>query len=145
MKPTVPVVLFAYSRPDHLTRTLESLRCNEVPLIYVFSDGPKTLKQAGDVARVREILGNVDWCDIDLCLREDNLGLGRSILTGVSAVLTKHDSVIIFEDDLVCVPGTVQIHVRGFEILFGQLSRDERNGLDPPPCYPSRRDRSTIF
>ena len=106
MKPTVPVVLFAYSRPDHLTRTLESLRCNEVPLIHAFSDGPKTPKQAGDVAKVREILRNVDWCDINLCLREENLGLGRSILTGVSAVLTKHDSVIVFEDDLVCVPGT---------------------------------------
>ena len=106
MKPAIPVVLFAYSRPDHLTRTLESLRSNEVPLIYAFSDGPKTPKQAGDVAKVREILRNVDWCAIDLCLREENLGLGRSVLTGVSAVLKKHDSAIVFEDDLICVPGT---------------------------------------
>jgi hypothetical protein len=41
-----------------------------------------------------------------LCERETNLGLGRSILTGVTEVLDKHESAIVYEDDLVCVPGT---------------------------------------
>lgn len=58
------------------------------------------------MAEVRHILHAVDWCETVLCERKTNLGLGRSILTGVTEVLSRHDSAVIFEDDLVCVPGT---------------------------------------
>lgn len=103
---SAPVILFTYARPDHLRRTLECLRENQVPLIYAFSDGPRTPDKAPLVAQVREILRDIDWCEVVLCERETNLGLGRSILTGVTEVLGKHEAAIIFEDDLVCVPGT---------------------------------------
>jgi hypothetical protein len=106
MTHSIPVILFAYARPDHLLRTLDSLRANRVPLIYVFSDGPRTADRASTVAEVRRILHAIDWCEVSLCERDVNLGLGRSILTGVTEVLKKHEAAIIFEDDLVCVPGT---------------------------------------
>ncbi len=106
MKAIIPVALFAYARPDHLRRTLEVLRANEVPLIYAFSDGPSLQDKEPAVAEVRKILREIDWCEVILCERDLNLGLGRSILTGVSSVLSHHDAVIVFEDDLVCVPGT---------------------------------------
>jgi GT2 family glycosyltransferase len=67
MTPPIPVVLFAYARPDHLRRTLGCLRENQVPLIYVFSDGPRTLDKAPLVAQVREILRGIDWCEIIRC------------------------------------------------------------------------------
>jgi hypothetical protein len=102
----IPVVLFAYARPDHLRRTLACLRENRVPLIYAFSDGPRTPDKAPAVAQVRHILRSIDWCEVILCEREENLGLGRSIRAGVTSVLEKHDAVIVFEDDLICVPGT---------------------------------------
>ena len=103
---TIPIVLFTYARPDHLRRTLACLRENQVPLIYAFSDGPRTPDKAPLVAQVREILRGIDWCEVVLCEREENLGLGRSILTGVSEVLAQHEMCIVFEDDLICVPGT---------------------------------------
>jgi len=102
----IPVALFAYARPDHLRQTLEGLRSNKVPLIYAFSDGPCTMDNVPAVAEVRQILRAIDWCEMVLCERESNLGLGRSILTGATEVLSKHEAAIIFEDDLVCVPGT---------------------------------------
>ncbi len=102
----IPTVLFAYARPDHLRRTLDCLRENQVPLIYAFSDGPRTPDKADAVAQVREMLRGIDWCEVVLCERDSNLGLGRSILTGVKEVLDKHEAAIIFEDDLICVPGT---------------------------------------
>lgn len=58
------------------------------------------------MAQVRDMLRAIDWCEVVLCERETNLGLGRSILTGAIEVLEKHESAIVFEDDLVCVPGT---------------------------------------
>lgn len=103
---SIPIILFAYSRPHHLHHTLECLRENEVPLIYAFSDGPRTPDKAPAVAQVREMLRAIEWCQVVLCEREINLGLGRSILTGVTAVLSKHEAAIVVEDDLVCVPGT---------------------------------------
>jgi hypothetical protein len=106
MSSSIPVVLFAYARPEHLKQTLDSLRGNNVPLIYAFSDGPKTPDLELRVHQVREILHQVDWCEIHIVERENNLGLGRSILTGVSDVFQKHDTIIVFEDDLICVPGT---------------------------------------
>jgi hypothetical protein len=102
----IPVVLFAYSRPNHLRQTLDCLRANRVPLIYAFSDGPKSKQDMPKIEQVRKILRSIDWCEIKLCEREANLGLGRSILTGVTDVLNKHDAAIVFEDDLICVPGT---------------------------------------
>jgi hypothetical protein len=102
----IPIILFAYARPDHLRRTLECLRENHVPMIYAFSDGPRTPDKELAVAQVRSLLRGIDWCQVVLCERETNLGLGRSILTGVTEVLDRHEVVLIFEDDLICVPGT---------------------------------------
>jgi hypothetical protein len=52
------------------------------------------------------MLRAVDWCELELHERTENLGLGRSILTGVTEALNRHQAVIVFEDDLICVAGT---------------------------------------
>jgi putative methyltransferase (TIGR04325 family) len=108
MNATIPVVLFAYARPDHLRRTLACLRENQVPLIYAFSDGPRTVDKTPLVAQVREILRGIDWCQVILCERQESWGLGRSILAGITQVLSRHEMCIVFEDDLICVPATYQ-------------------------------------
>src|SRR6266702_2481552 len=59
----IPVVLFAYARPDHLRQTLDCLRVNQVPQIYAFSDGPRTPDKAPAVAEVRQTLRSIDWCE----------------------------------------------------------------------------------
>jgi hypothetical protein len=101
-----PVVLFAYNRPAHLRRTLECLRADRVPLIHAFSDGPRSGAEAAAVGAVRDVLRGIDWCELVLEERPRNLGLGRSILTGVSQALERYPRVLVFEDDLICVPGT---------------------------------------
>jgi len=111
----IPVILFAYARPDHLRRTLDCLRENQVPLMYAFSDGPASPDNLHAVAQVRAILRAIDWCQLVLCEHQHNLGLGRSILTGVTEVLGKHEAAIVFEDDLICVPGTYAYLCGGLE------------------------------
>jgi len=102
----IPVALFAYARPKHLTQTLACLRENDVSLIYAFSDGPRAEDKAQLVEQVREILHGIDWCKVVICERATNLGLGKSLLAGVTEVLSTHNMCIVFEDDLICVPGT---------------------------------------
>jgi hypothetical protein len=79
-----------------------------VPLLYAYSDGPRTIDDVPAVAQVRDMLHAIDWCEVVLHEQETNLGLGRSILEGVTEVLGIHESVIVFEDDLICVPGTYE-------------------------------------
>ncbi len=137
MNTVVPIVLFAYSRPDHLRQTLGCLRANQVPLIYAFSDGPRTPDVKPAVATVREILRSIDWCEVVLCEREENLGLGRSIRTGVTSVLSKHDAIIVYEDDLICVPGTYQYLCAALEAYRDNLAVMSVAGWTHPSVIPS--------
>jgi len=106
MSETIPVVLFAYARPTHLARALACLRENGVPLIYAFADGAKGAADAARVVEVRAMLRAVDWCELRLTERAENLGLGRNVRAGVDAVAAKHAAFIVWEDDLIAVPGT---------------------------------------
>jgi putative methyltransferase (TIGR04325 family) len=101
----IPVVLMAYARPDHLRRVLACLRANRVPMIYAFLDGARGPEDADRVAAVRALVHGIDWCEVTVTERIENLGLGRNVLDGVSQVASRHGAFIVWEDDLVCVPG----------------------------------------
>lgn len=104
--PVIPVVLFAYARPEHLARVLACLRENHVPLIYAYCDGAKGGSDGAAVVAVRGMLRNIDWSEVRLTERNKNLGLGRNVLAGVTEVAAQHEAFIVWEDDLICVPGT---------------------------------------
>lgn len=103
---TIPVVLFAYARPRHLARVLECMRANGVPLVWAFSDGAKGEDDMDRVAETRALLRAVDWCELRLVERAENFGLGRNVLAGVSEIAASYEAFIVWEDDLVTVPGT---------------------------------------
>lgn len=104
--PVIPVVIFAYARPDHLRQVLASLRENGVPMIEVFCDGAKGLADLTSVHAVRQLVHEIDWCDVQVHERPENLGLGRNVIAGVTEVARRHDAFIVWEDDLIGVPGT---------------------------------------
>ncbi|MCX6944343.1 MAG: hypothetical protein NT173_06245 [Opitutales bacterium] len=106
MAAPIPVVLFAYARPAHLARALAALRADGVPRIHAFADGAKGPGDAAAVAATRALLRGVDWCELELVERAENLGLGRNVLAGMGAVAARYDAFIGWEDDLICVPGT---------------------------------------
>jgi len=106
MSAPIPVVLFVYARTTHLVRVLACLRENRVPLLEVFADGPKSDADAARVAEVRALLRAIDWCEVRLVERSGNLGLGRNVLAGVTEVAARHEAFIVWEDDLIAVPGT---------------------------------------
>jgi len=111
----IPVAIFAYNRPDLLTRLLECLRGEQPSRLYVFCDGPRSPNDTTAVEAVRRVVAGIDWCPVRLIARGENLGLGRSVRAGVTAVLAEHESVIVFEDDLVCVPGTLRYLSAGLD------------------------------
>jgi Glycosyl transferase family 2 len=104
----IPVVVFAFRRPDLLEQTLDSLRHEPVPLLIAFSDGPRDRCDEAPVAAVRKLLRTVNWCPAQVVERHANLGLGHSVVDGVTRVLARYEAVIVIEDDLVVVPGTYE-------------------------------------
>jgi hypothetical protein len=102
----VPVILFAYARPSCLQRSLESMRQNGVKRIIAYSDGAKGESDREKVAAVRQILRAVDWSELTLIERSANWGLGENVRDGISEVARTFESFIVWEDDLVAVPGT---------------------------------------
>lgn len=79
--------------------------------MYVFSDGPLDYQISAEVDKVRKLLKQIDWCEVAVFESEKNLGLGKSILAGVTQVFENEDAAIVFEDDLICVPKTYEFLV----------------------------------
>lgn len=150
MSERIPVALFAYNRPDLLERTLAALRANEVPLLYAFSDGPRLPEHAEAVEAVRRILRGIDWCELVLVERERNLGLGVAIRSGVAEVFRAHETMIVFEDDLICVPGAYRYlcaalqhyraHPQVMSVAAWSHPRVAPPGLDGLPYFDGRAE-----
>jgi hypothetical protein len=103
-----PIALFVYNRPWHTQQTVTALLANpeaaKTPL-YIFSDAAKTETEVPAVAQVREFLRKITgFQSVTILEREENFGLARSIIDGVTFVCDKHEQVIVLEDDLVTSP-----------------------------------------
>lgn len=100
-----PIALFAYNRLNHLKKLINSLKKNELSkdsIIYIFSDGWKSLSDKNDVEAVRKYLKKIKiFKKITIIERSKNLGLSKNIISGVSEILKKYKSVIVIEDDLI--------------------------------------------
>jgi len=103
-----PIVLFAYNRPRHLQQVLDSLKENKESSssdLIVYSDAPRTSKDEEGVNQVRRLLDELDgFASIKIRKREANLGLAKSITTGVSEAFELTDKIIVVEDDLLLSP-----------------------------------------
>lgn len=111
MQDLAPIALFVYNRPQHTLQTLNYLRQNELASkskLYIFSDGAKTPQDQIKVAEVRKIINNVEgFLSVEVIERSENAGLANSIISGVTKLIHEYGQVIVFEDDLVSSPQTL--------------------------------------
>lgn len=104
----VPIAIFCFNRIDHLIRTIDALRQNNMAQespIYIFSDGARNEFEKEAVDDVRRYISNIEgFRSINIIHREFNYGLSKSIINGVTAVLKSFDSIIVLEDDMISSP-----------------------------------------
>lgn len=109
---TAPVLLFVYNRPEHLKRTVESLVRNplaEESELFIFSDAPRTEADRENVVYVRRYVHAIEgFKRVVVTEREENWGLARSIIDGVTRLVNEYGRVIVLEDDLVVAPYFLQ-------------------------------------
>ena len=103
-----PVVIFAFNRPEHLRKCLDSLRKNKVAInteFRIFVDGPRN---EGDLLKrnlIEKLLEEYkQHLSIKVSFAEENLGLAKSIIAGLNEVFSNSDRAIIVEDDLISSP-----------------------------------------
>jgi hypothetical protein len=102
------VILFAFNRREHLEQTVASLLANAEASnthLRVYCDGPRKPADEPGVADVRDFVrGMRGFASVTPVFRDQNMGLARSIIDGVSSTLREHEHVIVLEDDLVVSP-----------------------------------------
>jgi hypothetical protein len=112
MQKLAPIALFVYNRPGHTRRTLSYLQKNllaDESRLFIFSDGAKTPADEEKVNEIRAMAKEVTgFKSVKLVAREQNLGLANSIISGVSQLVNEFGKVIVFEDDLLSSPHTLQ-------------------------------------
>jgi len=100
----VTVAIFAFNRPTHLQRLVDSLDTN--PLFphlntVIFCDGPRNDQDSPGVQETRLLarkwIAERGWSGV---FRERNLGLSNSVISGVTRCLEMSYQVIVLEDDL---------------------------------------------
>jgi hypothetical protein len=103
-----PIALFVYKRLNHLNKTLDALARNPEAKhseLYVFSDAARHESDKTTVDEVREYLKNISgFASVHIIERQDNYGLSRSIIDGVTQVCMLRGRVIVLEDDMVTSP-----------------------------------------
>jgi len=112
MQHLAPIALFVYNRPEHTRRTLKFLKENKLAedsRLFIFSDGPKADADFEKVAEVREFIHSIEgFRSVEISESLKNIGLANSIIAGVSRLVSEYGKAIVFEDDLLSSPYTLQ-------------------------------------
>lgn len=98
-----PVALFIYNRPKHAQEAIETLRANagfSASPLHVFADGPKHRRDAGAVRETRAVARELLGESASFVERDTNIGLDRSIISGVAELCERYGKVVVVEDDL---------------------------------------------
>lgn len=103
-----PVVLFVYNRLKHTSLTVEALQKNDLAQesdLIIFSDSFKDERDRESVLEVRKFLSSITgFKSIKIIKRFENYGLSKSVISGVTEVISKYGKVIVLEDDIVTSP-----------------------------------------
>ena len=107
-----PILLFVYNRLTHTQRCVEALLKNPLASeseLFIYSDEAKDDTQKETVNEVRKYIHTVNgFKNITIIERNENWGLARSIIDGVSTQVNRYGKVIVLEDDLVVAPHFLQ-------------------------------------
>lgn len=111
MQNFAPIALFVYNRPEHTRRTLNFLQKNylaEESRLFIFSDGARNGDEE-NVKAVRELAHSISgFKSVEVIERERNYGLANSVIEGVNRLTSTYGRVIVFEDDVLTSPYTLQ-------------------------------------
>jgi hypothetical protein len=103
-----PIIVFVFNRLPHTRQTIEALQQNEGAgrsHLFVYSDGPRSADDTATVRSVRDYIREIrGFREVSVIEREANLGLSRSVISGVTEIVSRYGRAIVLEDDMVTSP-----------------------------------------
>lgn len=124
-RPTTPVVLLVFNRPDVTRRTFERIAAVEPERLLIVAGGPRE-DHPGDEAlcrQTRAVIADIDWeCDVDRLYYDTNQGRRDGVVKGLDWVFEQVPEAIILEDDCVAGPD----FFRFCEDMLEEYRGDER-------------------
>ena len=99
-----PILLLIFNRPDETKQVFEVLEKLKPKTLYIAADGPRVdkLYENKICQKVRRIALNITWpCKVKTLFRDENLGCGKAVSTGISWFFEDVEQGIILEDDTV--------------------------------------------
>ena len=107
-----PILLFVYNRPSHTRQCIESLLKNSLASeshLFIYADGAKDESQQEAVNEVRSYIRSIQgFKQVTLIERNENWGLARNLIDGVTTQVNRYGKVIVLEDDLIVAPYFLQ-------------------------------------
>jgi len=99
-----PIAIFCFKRFDLLKKLLNSLKKNKEckkSIVFFFLDNGKNKLEKESVQKVRQLISDCNFFkEKKIILRKNNYGLKRNILSGINYVFSRHNKIIVLEDDL---------------------------------------------
>jgi hypothetical protein len=144
-----PVALFVYARPDHTRRTLEALRVNKLAQqsdLFVFADGAKNEADMAGVFAVRKLIPSIDgFKSVTIVERDRNLGLSKSIISGVAQLCDEFGRVIAVEDDVITAPDFLKFMNCGLQQYADEPRALSVCAFSPPIVTPKGYGYDTFW
>lgn len=134
-----PIGIVTYSRIDHLTKTVNSLKANELAKeseLYIFLDAPRV----GDeekVKIVRDYIYTIDGFKIIKIIERDSNDLYANFKLGMKQMLDEHGKCIFLEDDNVVATNFLKYMNDGLDIYEDDTSIFAINGFNVPVSQDS--------
>jgi len=141
-----PILLFAFKRPDHTRKVLESLAQNKEAKdseLHVFIDGPKENDDVRKIREVQSVINSQQWCKrVSISVNESNQGVPAQVVGNVKKFCDHYGRVIVLEDDLVLSSFFLSYMNKALEVYATQKRVMEVTGY----MFPVKNlDRETGF
>ena len=103
-----PILLFVYNRLEHTKQLISSLLDNSLAKeseLFIYADGARNTEDEKGVKEVRSYIQTIrGFKKVTIIEQNENKGLARSIIDGVTEQVNHFGKVIVLEDDLVVAP-----------------------------------------
>ncbi|MDR2820251.1 MAG: glycosyltransferase [Desulfovibrio sp.] len=132
-----PIAVFAFNRPDHLRRTLTALAANDLAAasdITIFCDGPRNGQEKNLTDAARDVaVAASGFASVNIVAREQNMGCANAVISGLEYMFTRHERLVVVEDDILCSPHTLRFLNTGLEKYAGEPVVFNIAAWSPPP------------
>lgn len=131
VKTYAPIAVFAYNRLDKIKRCIKALEKCELASdsdLYIFADGYKSDKDKKAVEEVQRWVSDYSsnsakaFRSVHAEIKEKNMGLANSIISGVTKLICAYEKVIVVEDDLIVAPAFLKYMNEGLSFYEDQTN-----------------------